>query len=241
MNLSVLLYTHTDCKDIWPLFFGQTKKYLANLQKIIFVNKAIPEIDEQYQIITYDDSLQYTDRVINSLKQIDQNKNILFIHEDMLIYRQPKIDIIAEFVELIENKKASFIRLNKSSEGKYFVSSFLHTNLLLGDIDNLFCIQPTLCKVKTLLKVFSLVPNCNIWNFESLISPLCIKNNITQSFMTTDNNENKRGLYHWDSNIFPYVATAVEKGKWNFKEYNLELSKLLHDYHIDRNIRGIKE
>ena len=38
---------------------------------------------------------------------------------------------------------------------------------------------------------------------------------------------NKRGRNHWDSNIYPYVATAVVKGKWNLNEYSHKLNTIL--------------
>lgn len=57
--------------------------------------------------------------------------------------------------------------------------------------------------------------------------------------MTFFENEPKRGLYHWDSFCFPYIATAIVKGKWNFLEYSKELSILLEKYNINKNIRGV--
>jgi len=48
----------------------------------------------------------------------------------------------------------------------------------------------------------------------------------------------KRGIYHWDSGIYPYIATAVVKGKWDYECYSKELSKLMDKYKIDPNIRG---
>jgi hypothetical protein len=52
-------------------------------------------------------------------------------------------------------------------------------------------------------------------------------------------NEPKRGGNHYDSNVYPYIATALVKGKWIMSEYSNELSKLLTNYNIDQNKRGI--
>jgi hypothetical protein len=51
--------------------------------------------------------------------------------------------------------------------------------------------------------------------------------------------ERLRGKYHYDSEVFPYIATAINKGKWNFSEYQEELSLLFKEYNIDKNLRGI--
>jgi hypothetical protein len=53
------------------------------------------------------------------------------------------------------------------------------------------------------------------------------------------NEEKKRGLNHYDSSIYPYIATALVRGKWNLSEYNFELKPLLEKYKIEINLRGI--
>jgi hypothetical protein len=53
------------------------------------------------------------------------------------------------------------------------------------------------------------------------------------------NNEPKRGENHYDSDVYPYIATALVKGKWNINEYPSELGGLLSINNIDINNRGI--
>ncbi len=52
------------------------------------------------------------------------------------------------------------------------------------------------------------------------------------------NGEPKRGMYHYDSEIFPHVSTALVKGKWNMSEYESELGLLMSKYKVDLSIRG---
>ena len=51
-------------------------------------------------------------------------------------------------------------------------------------------------------------------------------------------NEVKRGLYHCDSIVFPYIATAINKGRWNTSEYRKELTLMFSKYDINPTIRG---
>jgi hypothetical protein len=53
------------------------------------------------------------------------------------------------------------------------------------------------------------------------------------------NEEPKRGGNHYDSSIYPYIATALVKGKWNLSEYKKELGTLLEQYNIDKDLRGV--
>ena len=50
--------------------------------------------------------------------------------------------------------------------------------------------------------------------------------------------EKKRGMYHWDSTIYPYFATAVVKGKWNFSDYFATLKPLLIESKTNISHRG---
>ena len=40
--------------------------------------------------------------------------------------------------------------------------------------------------------------------------------------------DKKRGKYHYDSSVFPYICTAVIKGKWNYNEYKKELFEIFY-------------
>ena len=83
--MKLLVYTHTDCKDIWKMFFNQVNKYLPRIQKIILVNKDDSDIPLEYQKIFYNENLNYTKRVAQCLEQL-HNETILFIHEDMILF-----------------------------------------------------------------------------------------------------------------------------------------------------------
>jgi hypothetical protein len=52
-------------------------------------------------------------------------------------------------------------------------------------------------------------------------------------------NEPKRGGNHYDTNVYPYIATALVKGKWDVSEYPNELPPILVENNIDHNLRGI--
>ena len=43
---------------------------------------------------------------------------------------------------------------------------------------------------------------------------------------------------HFDSKAYPYIATALIKGKWNTAEYQKEIDQLAEEYSIDINQRG---
>jgi hypothetical protein len=238
MNPTIVLYTHTDYKDVWPVIFGQTNKYLPLNKKIIFVDKFDESIDSSYTQIYYDDKLSYTDRVRSCLEKVTDDL-ILFFHEDMPLYADPDNEILNQFTSLVKEGKADFIRLIKAGVDEMFIPSGIHSDLVECPENSLFSIQPTITTTKKLKDIFSDFPNLNIWQFESNVSDSCIRRQYTKCYMASKEFETKRGLYHWNSDIFPYVATAIVKGRWNCAEYNLELNELFERYNIDKNKRGV--
>ena len=45
-------------------------------------------------------------------------------------------------------------------------------------------------------------------------------------------------MYHFDNEVYPYIATAIGKGKWNLGEYGYELEPLLQKLNINPSLRG---
>lgn len=234
MNISLILYTHTDYKDVWPLFFGQTNQYIKKFKKFIFVNKFDLSIDPEYTQIFYDENLPYTQRVASCLDKI-KNQSIIFLHEDMILYDEVDEEKIFYFNDLINCEKIDFIKLIKG--GTKFKKSNEFNYLIHSDDEYMVSIQPTICKSNKLNNLFKTC-SLNIWDFEKNASSICKKNNYLKCYMASCDNEKQRGSYHWDSKIFPYIATAIVKGKWNYSQYSQELDFLFKKYKIDKTIRG---
>ena len=99
IELPIVVYTHTDMKDTWEMFFGQLKKYLPNNKVYVAVNETDTNLSDYIQII-YNDSNLYTDRWKEILPQIAE-ETILFLHEDMVLFDEVKLD----FNQWLETRK----------------------------------------------------------------------------------------------------------------------------------------
>jgi hypothetical protein len=228
ISLPIVLYTHTDMEDVWPMAFGQIQKYLPKFTIYLTVNKVTDSIPSHFKTITYDDTLAYTDRWKTILPQIP-DEIILFLHEDMILLGEPKIDLLNEYVELIASQKIRSVKLIFAGTG--VAPSFIHPTLVSNGLSKL-SIQPTIISNASFLYLLDMVGSKNIWDFESAIT-----SNLGD-FMALLGTEQKRGMFHYDSVVFPYIATAISKGKWNYSEYKSELDTLFTEYNIDPTIRG---
>ena len=223
--MKILVYTHSDYSWVWKYWHQQTDKFLQNFDKICMSNSNSSFRDD-YLIIKYNDELTYKNRVLSCLNDIDDNEIVLFCHEDMFLYKKPNYEIIDEYINLVKNDNCELIKLIRAFEN--LDKSNLHKKLFKNPDKQLFSIQPTIIKIKTLKHIYKTVPGDNIWEFEANTSKKYLKDII--SLCSFDSNiDRKRGKFHYDSSVYPYICTAVIKGKWNFKEYKKELFEIFYN------------
>jgi len=224
----IVVYTHTDMKDIWPMFFGQLKKYISNTKVYVAINQNDSYLSDYIQIL-YDDNKKYTERWKQILPQISE-KIILFLHEDMILFNSIKVDYIKKYYNYIKNNEVNSIKLILA--GDTFSESSIDSTLVYNDYSK-FSIQPTIVTKEFFLTTLNSVGQLNIWEFEQAVSPN------GRDYMVRIGSEKKRGLYHYDSLVFPYIATAINKGKWNLIEYEDVLNPLFEEYNINPFERGM--
>tara|TARA_B100000575_G_scaffold191095_1_gene154181 strand:- start:89 stop:805 length:717 start_codon:yes stop_codon:yes gene_type:complete len=223
--MKILLYTHSDYSWVWEYWHKQTDKFLNVFEKICLLNSN-SSFREDYLVIKYDDKLTYKNRILSCLDNIDDDEIVLFCHEDMFLYKKPNFEIIDEYINLIKSGNCELIKLVRAFEN--LDKSNIHGKLFKNPDKQLFSIQPTLIKIKTLKYIYKTVPGDNIWEFEANTTKEYLKDLI--SLCSFDlNQDKKRGKFHYDSSVYPYICTAVIKGKWNFKEYKKELYEIFYN------------
>ena len=223
--MKILVYTHSDYSWVWKYWHQQTDKFLQNFDKICMSNSNSSFRDD-YHVIKYNDELTYKNRILSCLNDIDDDEIVLFCHEDMFLYKKPNFEIIDEYMNLIKNDNCELIKLIRAFEN--LDKSNLHKKLFKNPDKQLFSIQPTIIKIKTLKHIYKTVPGDNIWEFEANTSKKYLKDLISLCSFDPDLDK-KRGKFHYDSFVYPYICTAVIKGKWNFKEYKKELFEIFYN------------
>lgn len=234
-DLAIIVYTHSDVKDIWAPFFGQTERYLPDFEKYIFVDGDDPTIPDNYGKVFYDDSLGYRARLIHCLQNIDK-EFVIYNHEDMFLYDYPDIEKLLAYKEKL-NDTYCFVRLMKGGKGEGISDTDYPE---LGKMDNsfeyIFAIQPSIWKREKLIEVLQNTGGSTIWQFEAQAQKVCRDRGILGYYI--NNNGRKRGRSHWDCKTYPYIATAISKGLWNTREYSEELGEISKEYKITLSDRG---
>jgi len=219
--MNLVFYSHSDYSDIWPILFNQTNKYFnSSFNKFLFTNEG--DAPKDWQVIYYDDELKYQDRFSSCLEKINC-RTIIYHHEDMFLYGQPDINYIKRLYSLIDNY--SFVKLIKTGANR---GVEVYQNLYeLQNNHDYFAIQPSIWRTEDLLNVLKNTQSNSIWEFEVNAGLYCIKEEIKGIYCYNKKKDKPRGG-HYDSSVYPYVATAVVKGKWNYKEYKFELEEIFN-------------
>lgn len=233
-KIKIVLYTHSDYSDLWSPFLGRLKKFIGKFQLITFCDKNVDGF--WHNVIQYDNKLSYTERLAQCFSFIN-DEPVLFIHEDMVLFDNVNIEVLSRFCNHVKDRRADFIKLIKVSP---FTKLSFDENLVTAPDCVSFSVQPTIGMASTLNSLFKNSSPNSIWNFEQEAPRICRQLGLNKCFMSNVDGEPLRGMYHYDSFIFPYIATSIVKGKWNISEYSEELDILLSEYNIDKNIRGIR-
>jgi hypothetical protein len=224
----IVLYTNSEYNDVCKVFFGEIKKFLPN-QKIYIISDKDHSLVSENTFIKYNNNDSYVDRLLSTIPQINEDV-ILFLHEDMILYDYPQDDKIQKYASYVRDGIVDSIKLIyvKGNDLEFEIDKTLISNEY-----SKFSVQPTLISPKNFVSLLESISFKNIWDFERAVP------NNRRDYMVKIGREVKRGIYHYDSIVFPYIATAINKGKWNMSEYSKELDKIFYEYGIVPFERGI--
>jgi len=237
-DLALIMYSHSSYKDVCAPYFSQTDELFDVPKKYIFIDDCDIEVPEGWEIINYDPSKSYSQRVSDCLSSVDA-EYVLFTHEDMFLYSKPNVKKLQKYFDILKiYEEMSFVKLIRGTED---------ISLPVAEDDSLywlpenseyrFAVQPTIWKKSILHQIYLNVRVNHIREFEPYANYYCSSYGIKGAFHF--DGEEKRGEHHYDSGAYPYVATAIVKGKWNLSQYEKELEQILEKNKINCEDRGV--
>lgn len=212
----IVTYTHSNSFDIVPYYINRMNKYNNSYDNIFLTNEQI----KNQKCYIYNDSLPYSQEYSRILKQLD-NEFIIYSQEDQILYHNIDVDILEFIKDYLKNTEYHYCRLIRQQKELNNVFKNLYKS------NDKFSMQPTIWKKESLIKIMDSIMVDKI--FEE--SKFDIVMNCYPGLFYY-NQESKRGIEHYDSSIWPYIATAIVKGKWNISEYQAEIRNLFFEYDI---------
>ena len=232
-NISLLTYTHTNTKDVHPMYFGELSKYFPSLENnYVTCNEKI----DYAKCIIYNDSETHGVQMVNALQKIPTDY-VIYSQEDYILFDYVKVDELQKLINYMEaDKEIPFIRLIQSGLGNVKEKYNDDLAYLDSDWEYYFSTQITIWRKDILLQMYKNSNPERITSTEvNLVQHL---RDISTKGMFHLKRGNQIGG-HFNSHSYPYIATAVVKGKWNHSEYSKELDTLFHKYNVNPFERGI--
>lgn len=226
-------YTNTNCSDLWDVFQKQNKKH-TNIPLYMISDKEVDNIPAS-NLFIYNNEDQYYKVWMDALTKFN-SEYFIYLQEDFFLYsdvNQVKLDEYVEFLKT--NPDYSFVRLLKSGQ---LGSKKLSDTLYEIEASNpfIFAMQATIWRTVDYINLMRSVKE-DKWLETSKYAYTMHRIGVKGAYHY--DGEPKRGGNHWDSNVYPYIATALVKGKWIMSEYGNELRPILVENNIDINKRGI--
>lgn len=240
-NLCLVINTFSNYSDVWQMFFDSLDLHFPSVKRYVFVDQGEP--DKNSITIHYNKEDLFRTQFISCIEQVTE-EYCIFISEDYILYDDVRTDILERYIKVLdENKELTFIKLVKGmdfGEPKYKNHDDLYE---MSNVFPYFYSQSAaLWRTRDLEKIFKHTPDSHIaghdmsQQLEILANKTCQLLDIRGLFCY--HGEKKIGTYHYDNIVFPHIATAIVKGKWNVSEYPKLLTSLLKKYNINPQIRG---
>lgn len=238
-DVALVTYTTSKYSDVWPMHFGQLSQHANQIKSYVFSDHKSLEIwnYDNHKLVSYNNDDHYWKQYLECLESVVENF-VIYLQEDFILFADVDYAAIDRYKSFLENSNYDYVRLLRcgfsTPLNKKVVDDIYEVDMLSNDA---FSMQATLWKKDSLKKLYSYVKSekwleSDLWNIGTRDC------NIRGTFVYND--EPKVGAYHYDSKVYPYVCTAVNRGKWNVDQYPQVMSELFLKYSIDPTVRGIR-
>jgi hypothetical protein len=241
-NVACVTYTTSKYADVWPMYFGQLNEHLNGIKSYVlsdFGSGKIYNFAEQgHTLIEHDDAEPYWAQYTRSLDLIPEDY-VVYCQEDFFLYADVNRDLLQKALDFLENSDYDYVRLIRCGYQTplkdHVKDNFFEVDMATQDA---FSMQATLWKKSRMRQLYTHVASqkwleSEAWNVGA--------RQIKIKGVFTWNGEPQVGKFHYDSIIWPYCCTGINKGQWNMDEYPEIMKNLVKKYNVDVSIRGVRK
>lgn len=226
-NITLLTYTHSKTVALHEPYFGRIKKYFPGLQNNLVTCNVPVDFAE---CILYDDTHSHSSQMVQALEYV-KTDYVIYSQEDYVLFDYVQEDKLVKYTTLLSKDPViHFIRLIKSGVGPTFKAYNEELAYINPFNDYYFSTQITLWKRDVLKEMYRKSKVVSI--FDEPANSIYLRDLGAVGLYTTKVGAPVGG--HYNSIVYPYIATAKVKGKWNIEEYPNELAILFDEYNITR-------
>ena len=241
--IGLVTYTNSVMSDAWSIYFGQLDKHAGDFKSFVFSDVESSDYPG-HKFLKYNNQDPYYKQYLDCLSHVNEDF-VIYMQEDFFLYDSVDVKKIQEYVDFLKkNDDYSFVRLIRcgyveDTRTAKDIDNHVESDLYDVNIDSTdsFSMQPTLWRKDKIAELYSHVKSVKWFEAQHWFDG-CKELN-TKGVMTY-NGEEKRGRYHYDSNVFPYTCTGITKGRWNMETYSDFLTEMFKKHSIDPYERGMR-
>jgi len=232
-----IVNTHSTYHDVLSVFLKCYRRFVTGIDLFIFSNERFEESgSEGLNLIQYYAD-NFRDQYLECLKKIP-HKYVLTFNDDYFITGTPNYSEILRCIEVLDEYNFSHIRFVR---GPNFIPIQNFQNLYSMDNGRPYFFSQTLSIWRTsdLINVFDLVAPSGIGRkglepqFEVLANKACKQLSLAGLIYYKD--EKKVGAAHYECNIVPHIVSSIVDGRWNMKEYAVDLKMIEKNFGVKLN------
>jgi len=222
-NLTLVTYTHSKCTDLHHPYLDRINKFFPELQYHLLTCNTQVDCD---RCIVYDDKDSHSNQMINVLSQVTTDF-VIYSQEDYILFDRVDVEKLQACMNLLDvEDNIHFIRLIKSGVGSRIGFYNKDFDYLDCDGDYYFSTQITLWRRNILIELYKKSQVASV--FDEPLNSKHLKEMGAVGLFHKQVGKSVGG--HYNSTIYPYIATAKVKGRWNTSEYPDELNQLFKEY-----------
>jgi hypothetical protein len=222
------------------MHFGQMSIHAPRVKSYSFSDKQSEEFwnFKDHNLVCYEDGDPYWKQYTECLDSVAENY-VIYLQEDFILYSDIDYEKIEKYVTFLERSEFDYVRLIRCGYNTP-LDQPLGDNLYAVNMSSsdAFSMQATLWK-KSRLRDLYLHVKSQKWLESESWNEGARSLGIRGAF--TYHGEKKIGAFHYDSIVYPYVCTAINRGKWNIDQYPEIMRNMFQSYRIDPKIRGVRE
>ncbi len=238
-NVAAITYTTSKYADAWPAHFGQLSKHLGGIKSYVFSDKGSDaKFDfSKHTLVEHYDAAPYWVQYTTGLDFVKEDY-VVYLQEDFFLYADVNHEMLQKYVNFLEKSDYDYVRLIRcgfeTPLDKHVGNNIFEVHM---DTNDAFSMQATLWKKESIRKLYAHVKS-EKWLEGPHWDRGCREVGIKGTFCWSG--EPKVGKFHYDSKVWPYCCTAINKGQWNLHEYPIQMEQIVEEYNIDVSIRGVR-
>lgn len=238
-DTALITYTTSKYSDVWNMHFGQLSQHASKIKSYAFSDQDSKDIwnFSSHHLVQYVESDPYWKQYLGCLESVSENY-VIYSQEDFILFSEVNYEAISRYKDFLSNSSYDYVRLIRCGYSTP-LSSHVANDIYEVDMstNDAFSMQATLWKKSSIQKLYHHVKSqkwleSDAWNSGARDCK------IRGTFVY--NGEPKVGAFHYDSIIWPYVCTAINRGKWNVDQYPEVMKLMFQKYNVDPTVRGIR-